>query len=209
MITSILTAVSLLGAACASSVTPVVAAGGCGNIHSYYPYTGTTGYFMVTVSGCVDASAPDHTCAIEGFRDTVVPSGNDKGYLAIGFRGDLAIVQIMCSDASPSAIDACVNFGQQGCEFQSIRVQSDASSGHLMWGLSTPESIPVEYYHHVVDGKQQEGLFIGAQNVTSWAIKQHAADEYSEVPYWLPRLLGPEQKLEEGELKTFLQVNYF
>lgn len=82
MISAILTTFSVLGAAYASSVQPVVAPNGCYNIPSYYPYTGTTGYFMLTVSGCVNGTATDKACSIEGFRDTTVTTGDNTGHVS-------------------------------------------------------------------------------------------------------------------------------
>lgn len=83
-----------------------------------------------------------------------------------------------------------------------------------MWGLDEQASVPVDFYHHYVNGTQQDGLFIGANNVTTWAIKEYS-DSGSKLPYWLFRLLGPDSEdpitgaaLEEGELVTYIKVRY-
>ena len=102
-------------------------------------------------------------------------------------------------------IDACVS-ADNGCKFAPANISS--STGLFDWGLSANESITVEFYHHVVDGEQQDGLFVGAENVISWAIKNYPADSHSRVPYWLVRWLGEDQELKEGEFKTFLEVGY-
>ena len=125
--------------------------------------------------------------------------------MGIGYVGDQAITPLLCNDASPSVIDACVS-GDNGCEFQTANISS--STGMFDWGLSPQESIKVDFYHHVVDGKQQDGLFVGAENVTSWAIKRYPADSHFKVPYWLLRWLGEDKELKDGEFKTFLKVGY-
>lgn len=77
----------LAGSVYASAVQPVRATGGCANINSYYPETGTTGYFMLVASDCKNVTAPDQACPIEGFGDTSVvfrtagETGIHEGYV--------------------------------------------------------------------------------------------------------------------------------
>lgn len=121
--------------------------------------------------------------------------------------GDQAIVPVMCSDASPSVIDTCAANGDRGCEYKNTMISS--KTGLFGWGVPSNESIAVDFYHHVVDGEQQDGLWVGAKNVTSWAIKHYGPDSHNTAPYWLVRWLGAGEKLQEGEFKTFLKVGYF
>lgn len=92
--------------------------------------------------------------------------------------------------------------------YNEVDVADTPESANLMWGLPKDKSIPIEPYHHIVDGEEQDGLFLGAQNVTTWAIKEHQhGTGAGSYPYWLFRLLGPENGgLKDGEYKTFLKV---
>lgn len=86
-----------------------------------------------------------------------------------------------------------------------------------MWGLPEEYSHVVEpYYHEDADGVRQEGLFIGAHNVTSWGIKyeEPSVGTIDGLPYWSLRLLGPDSEdpvtgepLLEGESVTFIRVD--
>ncbi|KAI3076637.1 hypothetical protein CBS147343_4236 [Aspergillus niger] len=220
MIPAILTGVSMLaGSAYASAVQPVRATGGCANINSYYPETGTTGYFMLVASDCKNVTAPDQACPIEGFGDTSVvfrtagETGIHEGYIAIGSENDEAKNPIICDDSSPSILNGLVETGVSGYSYQPLNISSIPYTALLMWGLPEEASVPVDFYHHYVNGTQQDGLFIGANNVTTWAIKEYS-DSGSKLPYWLFRLLGPDSEdlitgaaLEEGELVTYIKPN--
>ncbi|OOF91581.1 hypothetical protein ASPCADRAFT_210941 [Aspergillus carbonarius ITEM 5010] len=218
MIPAILTGLSMLGSAYAATVQPVVAEGGCTNIDSYSPETGSTSPFMLVASGCVNTTASDQACSIEGFGDTSVvfrtagETGIHEGYIAIGSRNDEAKNPIVCDDDSPSILNGLVETGVSGYSYQPLNITSIPYSAYLMWGLPEEATIPVEFYHHYVDGVQQDGLFIGANNVTTWAIKEWS-DSGSKLPYWLFRLLGPNSAdpvtgaaLEDGEFTTFIKV---
>ncbi|PYH69143.1 uncharacterized protein BO88DRAFT_404854 [Aspergillus vadensis CBS 113365] len=221
MIPAILTGVSMLaGSAYASAVQPVRATGGCTNIDSYSPETGTTGYFMLAASDCKNVTAPDQACPIEGFGDTSVvfrtagETGIHMGYIAIGSENDEAKNPIICDDSSPSILNGLVETGVSGYSFQPLNISSIPYTALLMWGLDEQASVPVDFYHHYVNGTQQDGLFIGANNVTTWAIKEYS-DSGSKLPYWLFRLLGPDSEdpitgaaLEEGELVTYIKIRY-
>lgn len=83
-----------------------------------------------------------------------------------------------------------------------------------MWGLGQ-YSVPVQAYYHYVDGQKQDGIFLGAHNVTSWGIQLQEGDAGSGGrPWWMIRLLGPGSKdpqtgqaLMDGEYKTFIRID--
>lgn len=86
-----------------------------------------------------------------------------------------------------------------------------------MWGLPEEYSDVAEPYYHVdTDGVRQEGIFIGARNVTSWGVKYYgpSVGTIDGLPYWSIRLLGPGSEdpqtgepLLEGESETFIRVD--
>ncbi|OCL08267.1 hypothetical protein AOQ84DRAFT_354564 [Glonium stellatum] len=70
----------------------------------------------------------------------------------------------------------------------------------------------VETYAHEIGGVRQDGVFIGAGNVTTWGFKYQPASA-SEPDYIEMRLLGPNSSdpttgkpLRDGEFKGFLKV---
>lgn len=89
--------------------------------------------------------------------------------------------------------------------YNKINVADTPASANLMWGLPEDDTIPIEPYHHLVDGEEQEGTFLGSQNVTTWGIKEY---EGPNNHYWLYRLLGPGsgETLKDGEYETFIKV---
>ncbi|PYH87589.1 hypothetical protein BO71DRAFT_445824 [Aspergillus ellipticus CBS 707.79] len=211
MIPALLTGLSLLGTAyAASSVQPVLATGGCTNINSYYPETGSTGEFSLAAIGCVNTTARGQACPIEGFGDTSVvfrtagETGIHAGYssrlthlptwIAIGSSNDEAKNEMICDDASPSLLDGYVETGVSGYAYQPRNLSSIPYSALLMWGLPAEASIPVEFYHHSVDGGQQDGL------VHRGAQRDQLGDQ---------GVLGLGIRPQGGELATYIQVADF
>lgn len=101
--------------------------------------------------------------------------------------------------------------GETDYSYNSINVADDPASANLMWGLPEDETTPIEPYHHFIDGEEQEGTFLGSQNVTTWGIKEYTKED--GPAYWLFRLLVPGSEdpetgcpLEEGEYETFIKV---
>lgn len=85
-----------------------------------------------------------------------------------------------------------------------------------MWGLG-PDSTPLSAFYHFIDGVQQDGLFLGQDNVTTWGVKLYppsGANSLDGESYWLLRLLGPDSALPwngsalyPGEYRSFLRVS--
>ncbi|PWY89066.1 hypothetical protein BO70DRAFT_160640 [Aspergillus heteromorphus CBS 117.55] len=220
MIPAMLTTLSMLGAAYAASVQPVLATGGCASINSYSPQTGSAENFFLAATGCVNVTAPDQACPIEGFAQTSVVlqaagvTGISEGYIAIG-SSPKAKDPMFCNDAASSLLQGLVQMGENAYTPEPLSIASTPEAALLMWGAPADAIIPVEFYHHYVDGVQQDGLFIGANNVTTWAISEHA-DPDATLSYWSPRLLVPGSQnpvtgapLEADELVTYIKVAYF
>lgn len=95
-----------------------------------------------------------------------------------------------------------------------VNVTDMPYSAELMWGLGQ-YSVPIQAYNHYVDGVKQDGLFLGAHNVTDWAIQSVPGDGSSGgKDWWMPRLLGPNsadpqsgKPMADDEYKTFIRID--
>ena len=237
----LLAGLSFLAAVQACTVTPVAVASGCTNLPSYDSSTGIAGPWIVEVNQCVNTTATDNACNMEGFGseavyflqqgDTSVVRGyvrtiddqspslqkaapsNRKLQIGIVSRNDLAKSPLRCNDATDS-FESYVPSGVSGAEWKAVNVTDIPYSAQLMWGLGQ-YSLPIQAYYHYLDGVKQDGIFIGAHNVTSWAVQlQDGSAGSGGQPYWLIRLLGPDSEdpvtgaeLEEGEYKTFIRID--
>jgi hypothetical protein len=63
---------SLLAAAQAASVRPVEVSGGCTKLPGYDSSAGIAGPWVVTVDQCVNTTASDNACTMEGFGSEAV-----------------------------------------------------------------------------------------------------------------------------------------
>ncbi|KAA8642944.1 hypothetical protein EYZ11_001077 [Aspergillus tanneri] len=211
---------SLLGTAVAKSVSIVPLEGGCAALPGYDASRGIAGPWTIEVNGCVNSTASNEPCSIEGYGSSAVyrilagDNGVHQGYITIAHRNDIAKNPLRCNDASNS-IEAWVPYGVSGYDWRSVRVANIPYSAPLMYGLEDKYSNPVLAYRLTVDGKPQDGIFLGAHNVTEWGIKYEQAEVGSfGNPYWFFRLLGPNsqdpqtgKELEEGESRTFIKIN--
>lgn len=133
--------------------------------------------------------------------------------IAIVSENDLAKSPLRCNDATDS-FESYVPSGVSGAEWKSVNITDMPYSAQLMWGLGQ-YSLPIQAYHHYLDGVKQDGIFLGAHNVTSWAVQlQDGSAGSGGKPYWLVRLLGPGSadpvtgaELEDGEYKTFIRID--
>ncbi|KAK2756412.1 hypothetical protein FQN54_005304 [Arachnomyces sp. PD_36] len=193
-------------------VTPVLDDRGCAAYPLYGPGTGFVAHFAFTPNQCVDPITQE-TCSIEGW-DTSIEGikveGQEhitSGYITIVGRKDEASGRLQCTEErGVEALTIDPTGGETDYSFNKIAVANRPKAANLMWGLPEEETIPIEPYHHVIDGEEQEGTFLGSQNVTTWAIKQLEGGQYED---WIFRLLLPGgETLQDGESKTFLKVGY-
>ncbi|KAI9935057.1 hypothetical protein MW887_000678 [Aspergillus wentii] len=209
----------------AYAITPVPIKTGCSTFPTYDASTGMTDLFQVTVSGCVNTTAPSNSrqaCSIEGFGDSSVvrqvfdeQGGIKQGYITIVHKNDLAKIPLRCNDATPNLLEGRVETGVSDFSWQQLNITNIPYSASLMWGLPEDESISVEFYNHYNDGKKEDGIFLGANNVTQWGIKYYGPDAGSHgLPYWFFRLLGEGsedpvtgEEVAEGEYRTFIRVD--
>lgn len=100
-------------------------------------------------------------------------------------------------------------------EYLPINITSNPANAQLQWGLAEDESEVIDAYYHYIDGAKQDGIFLGAHNVTSWGVQQQTnIPGTSGGPMWQLRLLGPDSEdqqtgeaLHEGEYKTFIRID--
>ncbi|EAW14395.1 uncharacterized protein ACLA_074320 [Aspergillus clavatus NRRL 1] len=193
--------------------------GGCSGLPLYDASTGIAGPWVIQTNQCTNTTAPGQPCTIEGYGDSVVMryqsgvSGIYQGYVTIVPRNDLAKTPLRCNDAT-SSIEGRVPWGVSGVAWKTVNVSDMAWSAPLMWGLDAAFSRAVEPYHHYVNGVRQDGVFLGAGNVTRWGVKYYETSAGSwGWPYWMLRLLGPGSEdratgeaLKQGESTTFIRI---
>ncbi|KAJ5103180.1 hypothetical protein N7532_003709 [Penicillium argentinense] len=209
---------SLLAAAQAA-VRPVEVSGGCASLPAYDSSARIAGPWVVPVDSCVNTTATDNVCSMEGFGSEAVyflqqgDTSVQRGYIAIVSKNDLAKSPLRCNDETNS-FESYVPSGVSGAEWKSVNVTDIPYSAQLMWGLGQ-YSLPIQAYHHYRNGVKQDGIFLGAHNVTTWALQLQSGSAGSGgKPYWLMRLLGPNSAdpvtgdaLAEGEYRTFIRVD--
>lgn len=72
MLVFLISAFSLLAAVQAASVRPVEVSGGCTKLPDYDSSTEMAGPWVVIVDQCVNTTAPDNACSMEGFGSEAV-----------------------------------------------------------------------------------------------------------------------------------------
>ncbi|KAJ5676173.1 hypothetical protein N7462_009070 [Penicillium macrosclerotiorum] len=215
----LIAALSILAAAYAATVEPVQVQGGCSSLPAYDASTGMAGPWVVEVNQCVNTTAADHSCTMEGFGSTSVyflqqgDTSVQRGFIAIVSENDLAKSPLRCNDATTS-FESYVPSGVSGYQWKSVNITDMPYSAQLMWGLGQ-YSLPIQAYNHYVSGVKQEGIFLGAHNVTTWGVQLQSGSAGSGgKPYWLVRLLGPGSAdpqtgdaLLDGEFRTFIKID--
>ncbi|QKX63247.1 uncharacterized protein TRUGW13939_10416 [Talaromyces rugulosus] len=217
----LLAGLSLLATVQAANVKPVLVPNGCAslpNLQQTGPASGFAGPWNIVVDQCVNTTAIDNACTIEGFGDMAVPITLDdqpdvkSGFVSIVSQKLGAKSYLICT--SGIGFEAMVFYDNQN-DYLPINITSNPASAQLKWGQAEDESEPVDAYYHYIDGKKQDGIFLGANNVTSWGIQlQENVPGTGGIPMWQLRLLGPgseDQKtgkaLKEGEYKTFIRID--
>lgn len=86
---------------------------------------------------------------------------------------------------------------------QELRYSSESEGGKGGGG----SGLNPEVYTHEIAGVQQDGLFVGLGNVTTWGFElvlgQGGANSSD---YYRMRLLGPKTSLKDGEIDGFVGI---
>ena len=192
---------TLLGATAAvPAVIPrlVSIPGNCG----YWP----TGRFMIVVDSAEDP-------AVNGLPaqpyDIIFPS-KVLPLLAIDLRASRRIAKsLYACDAGQAAIPSSPAFEKLG-------ICQDRQNGHILIDAPAEKVLVPELYKHELDGKEADGLYIGAKNQTTWGFRYTPASCYANATvstrdYYEVKLLGlPESPYDtagyEVEFQGFLKV---
>jgi hypothetical protein len=239
----LLAGLSLLATVQAAKVNPVLVPNGCAslpNLQQTGPASGFAGPWNIVVDQCVNTTAIDNACTIEGFADVAVPITLDgQTDVKSGFVrptttqysllkvGKMLIKNLQVSIVNQKleaksylictsgiGFEAMVFYDNEN-DYLPINITSNPASAQLKWGQAEDDSEPVDAYYHYIDGKKQDGIFLGANNVTSWGIQlQENVPGTGGSPMWQLRLLGPgseDQKtgkaLKEREYETFIRID--
>ena len=74
-------------------------------------------------------------------------------------------------------------------------------------GTGGASGLNPEVYTHEIAGVQQDGLFMGLGNVTTWAFKLVLGQGGAgSSDYYRMRLLGPKTSLKDGEIDGFVGI---
>lgn len=120
---------------------------------------------------------------------TIILYAVNGGYV-LPFQCTNSVVQALV----PSA-------GNGPAAMQALTVSPDTKQ--LQW-LNNNGGLPLLGYLHYLDQLPQDGIFIGAQNSTTWAFK---LVDIVTPPYYQMRLMLPDSPvLEDGEFEAFLST---
>ncbi|KAF1845390.1 uncharacterized protein K460DRAFT_285910 [Cucurbitaria berberidis CBS 394.84] len=192
---------TLLGAnAAVPTVTPKLISipQNCG----YWP----SGRFLIVVDSAEDP-------AVNGLPaqpyDIIFPS-KVLPLLAIDLRASRRIAKsVFACDAGQAVISSSPVFKKLG-------ICQDRENGHILIDAPAEKVLVPELYRHVVDGKEVDGLYVGAKNQTTWGFRYTPSSCYANATvstrdYYEVKLLGlPESKYDtagyEVEFQGFLKV---
>lgn len=136
--------------------------------------------------------APTRTCTADTYETLAAPPLKPQltPILQIGIvpEATQAKTPLHCNDAT-EPFEARI--AEDGLEWIAVNVPDMKYSAQLMWGLGQ-FSLPVQAYEHYENGVKQDGFYLGAHNVTTWALREVQASSASgNKPCWQMRLLGP------------------
>lgn len=97
--------------------------------------------------------------------------------------------------------------GAGALDWHAVGIDHHPSTGRLVWGK--PDAQPVQAYRHYRHGIPVEGIFLGSNNQTNWAV--HSAGRDVSIvdmkPYWVMRLMIPETSIRENEFRTLIRID--
>lgn len=122
----------------------------------------------------------------------------------------MAKTPVRCSNGT---LQGYVATGVSSATWENLVMSTIPYDTELMYLI--PGSQPVEIYAHYEGSKRLPGLFLAVGGVTTWGFKYYGAENSCcDVPFFLPRLLGPNSQdptngvpLKDGEFKGFFGVS--
>jgi hypothetical protein len=169
--------------------------------------------------GCRSWPQNPYMIVVDSAEDTAVNSLPAQPYdilfaskilplLAIDLRASKAIAKTLytCSAGQPVTLSSA----------QKLSICQDRNNGHILIDAPPEKVLVPELYTHTIDGKQQDGLYLGVKNQTTWGFRYAPAtcNENATVAtrdYYEVKLLGlPESEYDtagyEVEFKVFLKI---
>ncbi|KAJ5672950.1 hypothetical protein N7507_002077 [Penicillium longicatenatum] len=200
----------LLAAAQAATVEPVALH--CYNLPMWQATgisSGFSGPWALIVDQCVNTTDVNNACTMEGFRSrsSSIDQQVDKGYIGIVGQQYSAITPLRCIEGTGFVVSVLTTSGT--AEFRTVNITDVASEANIGYGLGADTEM-IQAYNHYIDGVKQDGIFIGAHNVTTWGMQLQGG----AGAWWKLRLLGPGSEdastgnaLKDGEYQTFIRID--
>lgn len=198
----------------AASVVPVE---GCAELPNYNNATNIAGPWKIRVDGCTDATSLG-ACSIEGFAAgcDVTRSADERGIE----KGSITIVNsnanagadantLLRYNGALNTFEAYVPSGAGALDWHAIGIHQDPSTGQMEWGFGSKHTWPVQVYRHYLRGAPINGLFLGAEGRTSWAVRSSGSglSGTNHQPFWFLRLLTPETEKWADESETRIRID--
>ncbi|KAJ5190007.1 hypothetical protein N7491_007952 [Penicillium cf. griseofulvum] len=188
----------------------------CSQLPSYNNHTKMAGPWTLKVDTCYNGTAPGGLCDIQGFESSSDitrqredrPNTIEHGFISIVSDKNNVKTTLRCNGAL-NTIEAYVLSGAApgALDWHAVGIDHNPSTGRLVWGK--PKAEPVQAYRHYVRGRPVEGLFLGSNNETNWALRSSGRDVsiMDMKPYWVMRLMIPETSIQENEFRTLIRID--
>ncbi|KAJ5085076.1 hypothetical protein N7532_009847 [Penicillium argentinense] len=195
----------------AASVVPVE---GCAALPNYNNATNIAGPWTIRVDGCTNATATQESCSIEGFGAScdVTRSADEKGIE----KGSLTIVNhpldtniVLRCNGALNTLEARVPSGAGALDWHAIGLDKDPGTSQMEWGFGAKNTHLVRVYRQYLRGRPVDGLFLGSEGRTTWAVRSSGSglSSLDHKPFWFLRLLNPEMPAWGDELETMIRIN--
>jgi hypothetical protein len=132
--------------------------------------------------------------------------------ITLGTRVDEAKVVLRCYN---DTLHGFVSTGVSAFTWETLQFSPYPYDAELMYFVSGGPA--AQAYSHYIDSVKQDGVFLGANGVTTWGFRYFDASYgCCGAPFYQLRLLGPDSTdpstgapLQDGEFKGFLKVASF
>ncbi|CAI7577535.1 unnamed protein product [Penicillium manginii] len=196
----------------AASVVPI---DNCSALPNYNNATNTAGPWKIRVDGCNNGSSQG--CRIEGFAAgcdvtrSADEKGIEKGAITIVDNND-ANTLLRCNGALKT-FEAYVPSGAGAPDWHAIGIAEGTDTAQMEWGFGAEHTKPVQAYRQYVGGTPIEGIFLGSEGRTSWAVLDSGSglSAVNHQPFWFLRLLDSKTETETEkwaeEMETRIRID--
>lgn len=116
--------------------------------------------------------------------------------------------QFRCNGALQT-FEALVPSGAGALDWHAVGIDRDLSSADMIWGVGSGNIESVQAYYQYMNGNPVDGLFLGSNGQTNWALC-HSGSGVSSMdrqPSLFLRLLGKDSEIRNGEYKTSIRID--